>query len=157
MSSEEIIGMLHENALYEVPVHITITDKQWGSRPRKLYIEEVTLLRCRSEDILRKPYLETINAFDFRNRVSATQTLLFCVNILTCLRKRSKRIWVSIQGAAEKTRTGAFRSLEICPKIRQVAFVIHGIPFQLYEIRTPICRERDELYPDKPGYSCKLD
>ena len=85
MSSEEMIRMLRENALYEVPAHIAITLQQWGEQAGKLYIEEVTLLRCRSEDIA-EPCLKTRNAFHFLVTALATQTLSFCGNILQCLR-----------------------------------------------------------------------
>ncbi|NQX65613.1 helicase-associated domain-containing protein [Paenibacillus alba] len=51
ISLEEMIRVLEQHAYYEVPPHLKATLLQWGEQAGQLYFDEVTLLRCRSEEI----------------------------------------------------------------------------------------------------------
>ncbi len=81
MSSEEMIRMLQENALYEVPAHMTITLQQWEEQAASCMSKK---LRCFAADprMLRKPCLEMRSAFHFSGTALAAPILLFCVNML---------------------------------------------------------------------------
>lgn len=51
LKSADIIHLLQENAFYEVPEQVVITLQQWEEQKDKLYVEDVTLLRCQSVDV----------------------------------------------------------------------------------------------------------
>ncbi|MCY9696294.1 helicase-associated domain-containing protein [Paenibacillus alginolyticus] len=145
MSSEEMVRMLHENALYEVPAHITITLEQWGEQAGKLYIEEVTLLRCRSEDIaealLRNekclPLLgERVGGSDFivlREHLTLLTKCLEKMGFNPRSSRKDKHAEVSNTLISSENQTGG-----LCYSRDTI---------QLYEMDTHL-PVRDELYPD---------
>ncbi|WP_189019367.1 helicase-associated domain-containing protein [Paenibacillus marchantiophytorum] len=51
IDGEEIVRILETYAYHEVPAPISVTLRQWADQVGKLYLEEVTLLRCRSSDV----------------------------------------------------------------------------------------------------------
>ena len=49
--SADVIRVLQEHAYYEIPQGLIHTLQQWEEQKDKLYVEDVTLLRCKSADI----------------------------------------------------------------------------------------------------------
>ncbi|MDR6551502.1 helicase-associated domain-containing protein [Paenibacillus qinlingensis] len=51
LKSAEVIQLLQDNAYYEIPEQVIITLEQWEEQKDKLYMQEVTLLRCQSVEV----------------------------------------------------------------------------------------------------------
>ncbi|SDM94837.1 Helicase conserved C-terminal domain-containing protein [Paenibacillus sp. yr247] len=144
-SSEEITRILKENAYYEVPEHITVTLQHWGEQAGKLHFEEVTLLRCRSNDIadalLRNekclPFLKCrIGGSDFivlREHLTVLTKCLENMGFNPKSRRKVENSAVSKSLSSSGNQTGG-----LCYSRDTI---------QLYEMDAQL-PERDDLYPE---------
>lgn len=145
VSSEEMIRMLHENALYEVPEHITITLQQWGEQAGKLYIEEVTLLRCRSEDIAEALLRNEKCLPLLGDRVGGSDFIILREH-LSVLTKCLENMGFNPR-SSRKDENRAISNPSILSENQTGGLCYSRDTIQLYEMETHLPR-RDELYPD---------
>lgn len=145
LDSDEMIRILQQNAYYEVPPHVTITLKQWGEQAGKLYFEDVTLLRCQSEDmadaLLRNekclPFLGgRIGAADFIVSHDQLNLLTKCLENMGFDPKSSRKV--------EK---GAVSESMSSPGQQAGGLCYSRDTIQLYEM-DPHLPVHDTLYPD---------
>ncbi|KRE51836.1 helicase-associated domain-containing protein [Paenibacillus sp. Soil724D2] len=145
MSSEEMIRILHENALYEVPAHITITLQQWGEQAGKLYIEEVTLLRCRSEDIA-EALLRNEKCLPLLGERVGSSDFIILREHLTKLTKCLENMGFHPRSSRKDEMPASSNDL-ISSENQTGGLCYSRDTIQLYEMDTHL-PEQDELYPD---------
>lgn len=144
-SSEEIISMLQENAYYEVPEPITVTLRQWGEQTGKVHFEEVTLLRCRSNEmadaLLRnekcQPFLrDRVGNADFIVPKAQLAQLTKCLENMGYNPKSSRKVvndpGIDAENGSRNLTPGLCYSRD---------------SIQLYEMDTEL-PERGSMYPD---------
>ncbi|OCT16992.1 hypothetical protein A8709_23640 [Paenibacillus pectinilyticus] len=145
LQSAEVIQMLQRNAYYEVPAGLIISLQQWEEQKDKLYLEEVTLLRCQSADIadalLRnekcRPFLgERIGEANFIVSRDVLKLLTKCLESMGFHPNRSitKKLVLNVEEAPSLTEP-----------TRGLCYSRDTI--QLYDI-DPHLPQRDDLYPD---------
>lgn len=144
-SSEAIISMLQENAYYEIPEPVAVTLRQWGEQTGKIHFEEVTLLRCRSNEIadalLRnekcQPFLrDRISAVDFIVPKAQLTQLTKCLDNMGYNPKNSRK---------EANNFGI--NAENVPRNQTSGLCYSRDSIQLYEMDAEL-PEKDGLYPD---------
>ncbi|WP_171686082.1 helicase-associated domain-containing protein [Paenibacillus planticolens] len=144
-SSEEIIRILQEKAYYEVPEPVIQTMRQWGEQAGKVHIEEVTLLRCRSNEIadalLRnekcQPFLkERVGGADFIVPKDQLSQLAKCLENMGYNPKSSRK--EADDPAAESDNFLGNQTQGLCYSRDSI---------QLYEMDSEL-PEQGDLYPD---------
>lgn len=144
-SSEEIISMLQENAYYEIPEPVAVTLRQWGEQTGKIQFEEVTLLRCRSNEIADALLRNEKCQLFLKSRIGAVDFIVpkaHLAQLTKCLenmgynpkssRKEADNLGINAENAPGNQTSGLCYSRD---------------SIQLYEMDAEL-PERDGLYPD---------
>ncbi|TXK85707.1 helicase-associated domain-containing protein [Paenibacillus sp. N3.4] len=145
VSSEMIISLLQEHACYEVPEHIMKALRQWGEHAGNVHFQEVTLLRCCSEEmaeaLLRNEKCRSL----LGERVGSSDFIIFSEH-LTSLAKCLEGMGYHTGNNGDRKNMKASVSASL-PTDQPMGLFYSRDTVRLYEME-PILPECDNLYPE---------
>ncbi|MEW9697840.1 helicase-associated domain-containing protein [Paenibacillus sp. SI8] len=153
MKSEYILHILQTHACYGVPEHLSMTLQQWGRQAGKLYVEEVTLLRCESSDIADALIRNEKSSPFLQNRLGALDFIIQPEHLPTVKKVLDQIGYHPRRAAGQDARTKtAFLNKDDLSEPDTIKAKPQGLFYsrdslQLYDIERelPNC---DDLYPN---------